>query len=237
MRIIRSLAVFAALVTLEQATLCLAAQQEGLALAIVYDTSGSMQESVRDKSGGSAPKYVIANRALLAVVDQVQAFATNASSGTARKVEAGLFTFDGNSARQSVRFGPFDPKAMKNWALNFSNPQGNTPLGNALTVAGRAVMDSPMSRKHVLIITDGMNTAGPKPEATLPTLQKTASGQGAAVSVHFIAFDVAAKEFEPVKKQGATVVGAADEKQLETQLNYILQQKILLEEEEPKPAK
>jgi hypothetical protein len=44
---------------------------------------------------------------------------------------------------------------------------------------------------------------------------------------------VAAKVFDPVKKLGATVVGAADEKQLNTQLDYILQKKILLEEEDP----
>ena len=48
-----------------------------------------------------------------------------------------------------------------------------------------------------------------------------------------MAFDVDAKQFNSVKKLGATVVGAADEKQLNTQLEFILQRKILLEEEEP----
>ena len=47
------------------------------------------------------------------------------------------------------------------------------------------------------------------------------------------AFDVDAKVFDPVKKLGATVVGAADETQLNNQLQFILQKKILLEEEEP----
>jgi hypothetical protein len=36
-----------------------------------------------------------------------------------------------------------------------------------------------------------------------------------------------------LKKLGATVVSAADEKQLNAQLEYILQRKILLEDEEP----
>jgi hypothetical protein len=53
------------------------------------------------------------------------------------------------------------------------------------------------------------------------------------VSVHFVAFDVDAKVFDGVKKLGATVVGASDEKQLDTRLDDILQRKILLEEEEP----
>src|SRR6266496_1398993 len=53
------------------------AADEGVALAIVYDTSGSMKDPVQDQSGGIAPKYVIANRALLKVAKQIQAFATN----------------------------------------------------------------------------------------------------------------------------------------------------------------
>src|SRR5437867_8799076 len=54
-----------------------AAEEEGVALAIVYDTSGSMQEPVRDKDGKSAPKYAIADRALIAIAKQIETFATN----------------------------------------------------------------------------------------------------------------------------------------------------------------
>jgi uncharacterized protein YegL len=145
--------------------------------------------------------------------------------------------FQGDSARQAVRFGPLDAAALKNFARTFSSPNGNTPLGNALTVAGQAVLESPLSKKHVLVITDGINTAGPKPEDTMPSLQRKASQKSATVSVHFVAFDVNAQVFSPVKKLGATVVGAADEKQLNSQLEFILQRKILLEEEEPKAPK
>jgi len=67
----------------------------------------------------------------------------------------------------------------------------------------------------------------------MPRLKQQAQEKQATVSVHFVAFDVDAKVFAPVKKLGATVVGASDEKQLNTQLEYILQRKILLEEEEP----
>jgi len=68
---------------------------------------------------------------------------------------------------------------------------------------------------------------------TMPKLKEQAAQKQSAFSVHFVAFDVDAKVFDPVKKLGATVVGAADEKQLNTQLEFILQRKILLEEEEP----
>ena len=52
----------------------------------------------------------------------------------------------------------------------------------------------------------------------------------------FVAFDVNANVFAPLKKLGVTVVGAADEKQLKSQLEFILEEKILLEKE-PAPKK
>jgi Mg-chelatase subunit ChlD len=210
-----------------------AATDEGVAVAIVYDTSGSMRDSVANETGQATPKYLIANRALQAVTRQLAAFTTN-SAGAARRVEAGLFVFEGDSARQAVRFGALDPVAIDKWARDFKSPNGNTPLGNALSLATQAVLASPLSRKHVLILTDGENTAGPTPAAVLPGLKKKFEQAGKSFSVHFVAFDVSARVFDGVKKQGATVVSAANEKQLNSQLDFILQQKILLEDEERK---
>ncbi|HVM46841.1 MAG TPA: vWA domain-containing protein [Candidatus Acidoferrum sp.] len=230
-----SLAILAALVSLGQGpTRALAAGEEGVALAIIYDTSGSMRDTVPDATGHRSPKFRIANRALKEIASQVQTFATNTAGGPPRTVQAGLWVFNGDSARQAVKFGPFDAAALVSFADRFSQPSGNTPLGNALKLAGQAVLDSPLPHKHVLIITDGMNTAGPPPEETLPALKGKAEAKGTSLSVHFVAFDTDAKVFSPVKKQGATVVSASDEKQLNTQLEFIMQRKILLEEEEPK---
>ncbi|HOX57984.1 MAG TPA: vWA domain-containing protein [Verrucomicrobiota bacterium] len=222
-----------ALVALGQGTTCNAADEDGVALAIIYDTSGSMKDPVRDANNRSSPKYIIANRALAAVAKQIQAYADSNAGGVPRKVEAGLFAFSGDSAREAVKFGPFDASALENFAQRFSRPVGNTPLGNALSIATRAIMNSPQPRKHVLVITDGMNTAGPAPAAVLPRLQQQAQDKKVTLSVHFVAFDINAKVFDSVKKLGATVVSASDEKQLNAQLEYVLQRKILLEDEEP----
>lgn len=229
------LTVVAALSFLGHATPGLAATSEdGVALAIIYDTSGSMKETVPDQSGKSAPKYVIANRALGAIAKQIATFATNNPAGAPRKIYTGLFVFHGQGARAAVQFGPFDEAALAKWAGSFSNPGGNTPLGNALVAASHAVLHSPLSRKHVLVITDGMNTAGPTPATVLPRLARQARQKQTGLSFHFVAFDVDAKVFAPLKRLGATVVGASDEKQLNSQLEFILQRKILLEDEEPK---
>jgi len=210
--------------------------EEGVALAIVYDTSGSMNEAVKDQAGKSSPKYVIANRALVAIANRIQAFATNSPSGSSRKVYAGLYVFQQEKAQAALPFGPFNAAELTKWAQNFSKPTGGTPLGNTMNTAGLAVLNSGLTRKHVLVITDGMNTIGPDPASLLAKLQKEADQKQTKVSVHFVAFDVDAKVFDGVKKLGATVVGASNESQLNTQLEFILEKKILLEDEEP-PAK
>jgi Mg-chelatase subunit ChlD len=211
-----------------------AVAEEGLALAIVYDTSGSMRDPVADSGGKATPKYVIANRALTEIAKQIQAYATNSAAGAPRRVDAGLFVFDGSNAREAIPFGAFDARKIEMWARDFSKPGGSTPLGNALNAAGQKLLNSGLSRKHVLVITDGLNTSGPQPSAIMPRLKKQAEEKQTGLSVHFVAFDIDAKVFDPVKKLGATVVSAANEAQLNTQLQYILQHKILLEEEERK---
>src|SRR5438309_2317682 len=89
------LPLFAVIVAIALATATpasFALESDGVAVAIVYDTSGSMRERVPDQAGKSSPKYVIANRAVLAIATQLEAFATNPASP--RKVEAGVFIFD-----------------------------------------------------------------------------------------------------------------------------------------------
>ena len=184
-----------------------AADRDGVAVAIIYDTSGSMQDAGRDGAGKKSPKYVIANRALESIATRIQTFATNTASGEPRNIQAGLFTFDGTDAKIAVKFGPFDARAFHDWAQNFKHPNGTTPLGKALKAAGQTVLNSGLTRKHVLIITDGENTSGPTPAAVMPQLQRLAEEKHTGLSVHFVAFDVDAGVFSNVKKLGATVVG------------------------------
>lgn len=233
MRIIQSTAVIATLLFLGVASTPLrAAAAEGVALAIVYDTSGSMGDKVRDANGTPAPKYVIANRALEAIARHVQSFVTNAPADSPRKVQAGLFVFADKGAKPAIPFGPFKEEAFRSWAQSFKSVTGGTPLGTAVNVAGDAVLNSGLTRKHVLVISDGESNAGPDPATAMAQLKGRADQKETTLSVHFVAFDVAAKIFDGVKKRGATVLSAANELQLNSQLEFILEKKILLEEEE-----
>lgn len=209
--------------------------EQGIALAIVYDTSGSMREPA--KAGNSTRKYIVANRALSNIAARLEAF-TKSREAEGLKLMTVLYIFSGDGVRPAIDFGPFKAQEFKDWAARFSNPAGNTPLGNALKTAGNRVLDAHLTRNHVLVITDGINTAGPEPATMFPALAKRAEQEHTSVSVHFVAFDVDAKVFAPLKKLGVNVVGAANEAELNANLDFILRNKILLEdEEEPGPAK
>jgi hypothetical protein len=214
-----------------------AAEEEGVAVAILYDASGSMRDSVRDSNGKFAPKYVIAKRALGSIVKRLQAYVASASPGSPRALSAGLYVFSGTEARPVVPLAPFDSKKADTWINRLPPPGNGTPIGNALESAAQALLKSNLSRKHILVITDGENTFGPKPESVLPGLKDQASRQSTGLNVNFVAFDVDARVFEPLKKLGVKVAGAANESQLNLQLQTILEKEILLEDAEPPQKK
>lgn len=211
-------------------------EKEGIAIALVFDTSGSMLQSVPDADGRSTPKHVIATRALRAVVQRLQAVQATPESSRV-PIHAGLVVFQGGTAEMAIPLGPFRPQTFQKWLDQKTAFHAGTPLGHATELAGRMVLESKLPRKHILVITDGINTKGPDPTAILPKLQRRAEQEGGMVAFHFVAFDVNANVFAGVKKLGATVVGAADEKQLNSQLEFVLAKKILLEDEEPLTTK
>ena len=71
MKLNQLIAVLIALAVLGASATSAAAADEGVAVAIVYDTSGSMKEPVKDEAGKFAPKYLIANRALVAIANRL----------------------------------------------------------------------------------------------------------------------------------------------------------------------
>jgi hypothetical protein len=207
----------------------LAADEDGVALAIVYDTSGSMKEAVRTADGQRAAKWIIGNRSLQQIVKRVEQFATN--STPPKTIHAGLYVFRGTGTAEAVKFGPFKPQDMRDWVKSYRGPDSGTPLGRTLDAASRSLLSSKFSAKHILVVTDGKNTSGPDPVTVVPRINKASEAKGSPIFIHFVAFDIEAKVFEPLKKLGVTVVGAADERQLGQQLEFILEEKILLEKE------
>jgi hypothetical protein len=156
------------------------APEPGVALAIVYDTSGSMADPVRNAAGREEPKYRVASRALATVFDRLAQFASPATNRPAPKLSVGVFVFRRNKPAVAVPLQPFDAAALRRWLAHAPSPESGTPLGDALTAAARTVRAAPLSRRHILFITDGENTVGPAPEAVLLEMTKGARARPAA---------------------------------------------------------
>lgn len=194
-----------------------------LALVILYDGSGSMLDNVPDVHGVPTPKFKLANNALITIAQKVEEYCTNKHVS----IDAGLVYFTDGKVKVGIPFQSFKVKAYQDWAQKFHTPAGGTPLGEGIKEANRLLAGSKALKKHILIVTDGESNSGETPQAVLRRMQ----GQQNMTSVYFVAFDVAARVFNPVKQLGATVVSAANELQLKTQLDALLEKKILLEAE------
>ena len=203
------------------------AADDDIAIAIVYDTSGSMNSPVKNAQGKWTPKFQIGNRAVENIVDQLEKF----SKTSPKKLQVGLFAFSLQGGKEVVPVGPFEPAKLRDWVTGFKKPDGGTPLGNASAEAATALMKTKAGARHVLVITDGENTIGPPPEQKIAAINKEGMKTGNLVAFHFVAFDVNASVFAAIKKEGATLLSAADEKQLNERLTFVLEDKILLEKE------
>jgi hypothetical protein len=205
---------------------CLGA--DGVAISIVFDTSGSMLESVNDRAGKPAQKFVVGRSAMETVVGRLDAFAKSGG----KPLQVALFTFDGKAgAREVLPMGAFDAKKLKDALPGRDAIAGATPLGRATEAAALALKKAKADSRHILVLTDGANTVGPQPEAVMAAVDAKSAKDGMPVQVHFLAFDVSASVFAGVKKAGATVVSAGDEAQLVEKLSVLLEEKILLEKE------
>lgn len=210
-----------------------------VALAVVYDTSGSMRSPIKTADGRLAAKHIIARRAFGLVIDRLERFtrpvagfataATQADATPVKHLGLSITVFDGSRAVTAVRMAPLDPAATRKWLAALPVPDSGTPLGDAMSLAAKSLLATPAASKHLLVLTDGENTLGSTPLAALTALQKQSRTQNQAVFVHILALDIPPAVFASLQKAGATLIGAADEKQLQSQLDFILENQILVE--------
>ena len=199
-------------------------EREGLAAAILIDVSGSMD---RDAGDSGTPKIVSARRAAIDLVDQ---FARYAEEHKDEPVMLGVFEFsdrDGQpDTREVIRMGPPD-RAKATQAINAMKANGGTPIGNAMIAGKRALDATGLTRRHLLVITDGENTHGSAPDDVAAAINRRPSAE--RPSVYFVAFDISASRFNGVRDAGGLVLEAANAKALNETLDSLLRGKILIE--------
>ena len=197
-----------------------------IAVSIVYDGSGSMADTVAGADKQPTPKYLIANKAIGSIIKQLRDYSQKKQT----TIQAGMVYFVDSKIHEAVPMSTLTPASSKlftQWAGKFTVPAGGTPLGDAIRQAQAQLASSPSIHKHILVITDGASNTGMSPEKVMHGIRASDN----PVPVYFVAFDISDKVFDRVKKEGATVVSASDEAQLNVQLSTILGQKILLEAE------
>ena len=201
--------------------------REGLAAAIAIDVSGSMDEAVAGQNGRKEPKIDIARRAALDIVEQ---FATYARAHQDEPVLLGMYEFSRRrgdpDCRTVVAMGPPDRERAAA-AIARLNADGGTPIGQAMITAKRALDETGLTRRHLLVVTDGENTDGVAPDTVATAIGRRPDAE--RPSIYFVAFDVDANRFNRVRDAGGLILSAANATELNTTLDMLLSGKILVE--------
>jgi Mg-chelatase subunit ChlD len=202
--------------------------QEGTAAIVILDTSGSMKDKVTDVDGTQRAKLQIARRAILDLVRQFEKFSIEHKD---RRISVGIYEFSSRNKgphwRKSVPLGPPDLRAAET-ALKHMKAEGGTPIGDAMIVAKRDLDATRLSRRHILVVTDGQNTRGYSPGDVAQAIARQREQDRA--SIYFVAFDINAERFNAVRDAGGLVLTASDERDLNLTLGYLLSGKILVED-------
>lgn len=201
--------------------------REGLAAAIVIDVSGSMEERVTGEDGRRARKIDVARRAARDLIEQFAAYADTHQDETVR---LGIFEFSRRSGepdlREVVAMAPPD-RAGAEAALARLDPKGGTPIGQAMIGAKRALDATGLTRRHLLVVSDGENTDGLRPQDVAAGLARRPEAE--RPSLYFVAFDIEARRFSGVRDAGGLVLSAANGKELNDTLDMLLTANILVE--------
>jgi len=201
--------------------------REGLAAAIAIDVSGSMDDRVTDDDGRRARKIDVARRAARDLIEQ---FASYADEHKDEPVLLGVYEFsrrdDQPDCRPIMPMGPPD-RARADAALARLDPNGGTPIGQAMVTAKRELDRTGLSRRHLLIVSDGENTDGFAPEQVAAGIARRPDTE--RPSIYFVAFDIEARRFNSVRDAGGLVLSASNGRELNDTLDMLLKGKILIE--------
>jgi hypothetical protein len=200
--------------------------REGLAAAVLIDVSGSMRQ---DAPGSGERKIDVAKRAAIDLVDQ---FARYADDHKDIPVLVAIYEFSserrGGDVREVVRMGRPDRRSAAT-AIGGMKADGGTPIGDAMVQGKRALDATGVTRRHLLVVTDGENTDGFEPGDVAAAINQRPFDE--RPSVYFVAFDIDANRFRAVRDAGAMLLEAASGKALGETIDSLLRGKILIEKE------
>jgi von Willebrand factor type A domain len=191
----------------------------GAAVAIVVDQSGSMRDAAR---GDSRPKYVVAREAIAQMLATTDSFIARQPDFP---IKVGLLAF-ASDVTTLVPVASYDGPALRTALFEMPRPDGGTAIGEAMDAAREALYQSGTIRKYILVVTDGENTQGRRPQLVAREIARRSDG---AVKMYFVAFDIDAEKFAFVREVRGEVLGAGNAVALRASLDTIYRGKILAE--------
>lgn len=201
------------------------ALRDGTGIMVIVDVSGSMNSSVPDTGGQRTKKIEIARRVARRTIEAIHEYTTKNPD---KLVEVGLTKFGSHASTVLPVAAPPDLFRLGE-AIEGLTLEGATAIGEAMVSGKKQLNQSALKKQFMIVITDGTNTAGRAPQDvvkalnTLPTEERP--------TLYLVAFDIEAKKFQPLTDQGVLVSEARDGKGLQGALDYILYEKIFVEQE------
>ena len=162
------------------------------------DSDRRLGQHERDASpattDGTRPKIDIARRAARDLVDQFARYADEHKDepvllGALRVQPAATASPTAGRSCRWARPIARDAEA----ALDAVRPDGGTPIGDAMIAAKRELDATGLSRRHLLVVTDGENTDGFAPERVAAAIGRRPEAE--RPSIYFVAFDIEASQF------------------------------------------
>ena len=198
--------------------------KDGLAAVVLVDVSGSMHDRIK----GERRRKIEAAQA--AAIDVVGAFTRYATAHPDTPVLVGVHEFSARAgapaAREVIPLGKPNPLTAGD-AIRAMKTGGGTPIGDAMAVARLALDRSGLKRRHLLVVTDGENTDGVDPALVASVLEK--QPEEVKASLYFVAFDVDAEAFAPVKNAGALLLSSKSGAELAATFDELLSDRIFVE--------
>jgi uncharacterized protein YegL len=195
-----------------------AAESRGVGVVILVDTSGSMDDP--PKSGGER-KILGANRAAAAALTKLKAFQ---GSNPGVQLSVGVYRFS-SSVSPVAKFQKMGPSFPTLPALT---AEGGTAIGKALLQAKKAMNAAKIKHQHIILITDGENSAGIEPLHVIQAFNLLSREEFPIL--HFIAFDIQRARFAYIQRMFLKqIYEARDSRQLGQIMDSLLQGEVLAE--------
>lgn len=195
-----------------------AAENKGVGVVILVDTSGSMRDP--PKSGGEK-KILGANRAAAAALAKLKAFQ---KSNPGVRLSVGVYRFS-SSVSPVTKFQKMGPSFP---ALPALKAEGGTAIGKALQQAKRAMNAAKIKHQHIILITDGENSADIDPLRVIQAFNLLSRDEFPIL--HFIAFDINSARFAYIQRMFLKkIYEARDGRQLGQIMDSLLAGEVLAE--------